>query len=493
MSYQLLTGATGLLGTYLLRDLLMAGTRVAVVVRPNRRQNVRQRVETLMTYWDETLGTKLPRPVVLEGDISQADLGLDAVSMRWVAEHVTGVIHNAASLSFVATSEDGEPYRSNIGGTRHVLEFCRSLGIRQFFHVSTAYIAGQRQGRVLETELDVGQELSNAYEESKLASEKMVREADFLDSPTVFRPGIIIGDSVTGYTTTYHGYYAALQLCNTIVKTFNADETGLVGAQKVRLALNGNETKHLVPVDWVSAVMAHVITHPEHHGQTYHLTPQHPVTIRMIRDILEETCHFYDTHLVGVGTTLDKMSEAESIFYEHIRVYNSYWKNDPSFDRTNTLKAAPHLPCPAVNRRRLVELSKIVIRDGFPSPSKRPVDPEFDSAAFFQQMVDQAARDPQYDEQDRSISLNLVGNGGGQWHLRIRQGNIVGAEIGLNDDSDALVEMTIDSFAQLVAGQKAISQLVAESLARTSQERAEEDLLSVLDQLSQQEVAGVQK
>ncbi|MBA4029405.1 MAG: hypothetical protein C0478_00550 [Planctomyces sp.] len=493
MSYQLLTGATGLLGTYLLRDLMMAGVRLAVVVRPNRRQNVRQRIETLLCHWDETLGITLPRPVVLEGDISQADLGLDGVSMRWAAEHVTGVIHNAASLSFVATSEDGEPYRSNIGGTRNVLDFCKTLGVRQFFHVSTAYIAGQRKGRVLETEVDVGQELSNPYEESKLASEKMVRDSEFLDNPTIFRPGIIIGDSVTGYTTTYHGFYAALQLCHTIARSFEPDETGLIGAQRVRLALNGDETKHLVPVDWVSAVMAHVITHPEHHGQTYHLTPQHPVTVRMIRDVLEETCHFYGATLEGFGRTIDNMSEAESIFYEHIRVYNSYWKNDPSFDRTNTLQAAPHLPCPAVDRHRLVELSKIVIRDGFPSPSKRPVDPALDSSSVFQPLLEQASRDSQFAECDRLVSLNLLGNGGGQWQLLTRQGVVVGAEVGLHDDSAAVVEMTVETFGELIAGRASFEQLLAEGQVRLSNGLGEDDCTAVLEQLAQLDLAGVPK
>ena len=41
------------------------------------------------------------------------------------------------------------------------------------------------------------------------------------------------------------------------------------------LELTGDEErKNYVPVDWVSAVMSHIYTHPEHHGQTYHLTPR---------------------------------------------------------------------------------------------------------------------------------------------------------------------------------------------------------------------------
>jgi len=452
MSYHLLTGATGLLGNYLLRDLLLANVPVAVIVRSNRRQTARQRVEAAMCVWDAELGYSLPRPVVLEGDIAQPDLGLDPLGVRWVADYCSTIIHNAASLTFHSTSEDGEPWRSNVGGVRNVLDFCRNTGIRRFHHVSTAYVAGLRQGTVLESELNVGQEFSNDYEQSKLEAETLVREADFLDSVTVFRPGIIIGDSQTGQTTTYHGYYAALQLSHTIVKAIPPDETGIVGGQKVRLTLTGTETKHLVPVDWVAAVMVHVITNPELHDKTYHLTPQHPVTTRMIRDVLEQAAGFYGATLTGVGDRPGDASEAEALFYEHIRVYNSYWKMDPIFDRTNTEAAAPHLPCPHVDRDLLYKLSKIVIEKDFPGPSKRPVEPDFDVESHLQPWLFQIAGDQPQSADERLLGLEVRGHGGGQWQLIVRGEQIVGLECGNHDDRKATCRLDVDTFAALARG-----------------------------------------
>lgn len=449
MSYHLLTGATGLLGNYLLRDLLRANVPVAVLVRPNRRQTARQRVEVAMCAWDAELGDSLPRPVVLEGDISDPDLGLDPLAVRWVAEYCSTVIHNAASLTFHSTSEDGEPWRSNVGGVKNVLELCRNTRIRKLHHVSTAYVAGLRQGTVLESELDVGQEFSNDYERSKCEAETLIREADFLDPVTVFRPAIIIGDSRTGHTTTYHGYYAALQLAHTLVKALHPDETGVVGGQSVRLTLTGTETKHLVPVDWVSAVMTHVMTHPELHAQTYHLTPQHPVTTRMIRDVLEQAAGFYGATLTGVGDRPGNASEAEALFYEHIRVYNSYWKMDPSFDRTNTEAAAPHLPCPHVDRDLLYRLSRIAIEKGFPSPAKRPVDPEFDVESHLQPLMDQVSDIPPQVSDKRLLGLEVRGHGGGQWQLIVRGEQIVGLEIGNHNDRQATCHLDVDTFAAL--------------------------------------------
>ena len=108
---------------------------------------------------------------MLEGDITEPDLGLDARSMRWVAENCDTMLHNAASLTFQSTSRHSEPWRSNVEGTRHVLDMCRNAGIRRFHHVSTAYVCGLRQGRILESETDVGQKMSNDYEQSKLQAE----------------------------------------------------------------------------------------------------------------------------------------------------------------------------------------------------------------------------------------------------------------------------------------------------------------------------------
>lgn len=293
----LLTGATGLLGRYLLKDLLLAEVPVAVVVRGNRRQSGSDRIESLMTTWEDFLERELPRPYIFEGDICEPFLGLDLDARHWIDQNCDSVLHNAASLNFVATSEDGEPYRSNVKGLQHVLDLCRETGIRDFHHVSTAYVAGLRTGRIMESELDLGQQLSNPYEESKMTAEMMVRSADFLSPPTIYRPAIIVGDSQTGFTSTFHGFYACLELAHTLVSSMGMAGTNSIGSgeTKTRISLDGTETKNFIPVDWVSEVISYLVTHPRHHGQTYHLTPRERVSTEMIRDVLEHAYAFKGT------------------------------------------------------------------------------------------------------------------------------------------------------------------------------------------------------
>jgi thioester reductase-like protein len=345
------------LGRYLLRDLTLANVPVAVVVRGNRRQSAEDRIESLMSTWEDFLERELDRPQVLEGDICEPFLGLDSDARHWVDQNCDSVLHNAASLSFVATSEDGEPYRSNIKGTQHVLDLCRETGIRDFHQVSTAYVAGLRTGRIMESDLDVGQQLSNPYEESKIAAEKLVRSADFLSPPTIYRPAIIVGDSETGFTSTFHGFYACLELAHTLVNSMGKLGTNTVGDTKTRISLDGTETKNFIPVDWVSEVITYLVTHRQHHGQTYHLTPRQRVSAGMIRDVLEHAYGFKGAEFSGYGKPIENPTEIEQLFYEQIRVYSSYWRDDPEFDTTNLDVACPHIPCPTMDRDLLDMLS----------------------------------------------------------------------------------------------------------------------------------------
>ncbi len=371
MSYHiLLTGATGLLGRYLVRDLLLADVPVAVVARRSRRTSAQDRVDALMATWEETLGRELPRPKVLDGDLCEPEFGLSDVDLDWVSENCDTVLHNAASLNFISTDPKGEPWLSNVQGTQNVLDVCRRTGIKDFHHVSTSYVCGLRNGRIMEDELDVGQTLGNDYEQSKVQAEKLVREADFLSPPTFYRPAIIVGDSQTGFTTTFHGFYAALNLASTLRKSLgNEDQTIHM---PTRVTLDGTESKNLVPVDWVSAVTAHIVTRPQFHGRTFHLTPTAPVTIRTIVEVLEKACGFKDTIFAGNGHVLENPTDVEQLFYEHIRVYNSYWRDDPTFDCTNTQEAAPHLPCPEIDKELLLKLAKAAIDMDFRWKDKVP-------------------------------------------------------------------------------------------------------------------------
>ena len=141
-----MTGATGLLGRYLLRDLLEAGVELVVLARSSRGRSAAERVAGIVAHWEQDSGLPLPLPTVIDGDLTAPLLGLNRDSLRLVERECDLLLNNAASLTFHSTSPEGEPFRSNVRGTQHALDLCQETGIRDFHHVSTAYVCGCRRG-----------------------------------------------------------------------------------------------------------------------------------------------------------------------------------------------------------------------------------------------------------------------------------------------------------------------------------------------------------
>lgn len=372
----LLTGATGLLGRFLLRDVSAQGRRVAVLVRGGTTAGAEARVDDLLRDWWEVAGVEVPRPVVLEGDITTPGLGLSATARDWVEANVDEVVHAAASLAFDRRERDGEPYASNVGGTARVLEFCRTTGIRRLHHVSTAYVCGLRRGRVLETELDVGQTPGNDYERSKIESERAVRAADWLDVLTVYRPSIVVGELVNGFTNTFHGFYRPLRIVQPFVESF-VQASLEPGSLLDVLGMTGAEHKNLVPVDWVSAVMSRIILDPALHGGTYHLTSTRPTGVGLLCRVFEQMVGEMAArpNAAGEGGPAPAFDPAllARLFGDQMQVYRAYWRDDPEFDVTATSRAVPDLPAPAIDEAIVRRLCRFAIEAGFRWPPVRDV------------------------------------------------------------------------------------------------------------------------
>ena len=265
-----------------------------------------------------------------------------------------------------------EPWLTNVTGTRNVLDLARETGIGHFHHVSTAYVCGLRGGVVREDELDVGQPFGNDYELSKVEAEKMVRSADHLASVTVYRPSIIVGDSRTGFTSTYHGFFAGLRLGHTLLTRVTIGSTSgpaLLGL----LGVNASDHKNFVPVDWVSQVIAQAVQTPEARGRTLHVTHPDPLPMLAVGRVIQEAVERYSQ----AASPDDPDLCDERWFADNLRtqldVYQSYFRNDPVFDRSNTEAIAGHIPCPPLDDATLLRMSKYAIETDF---GRRVVRPE---------------------------------------------------------------------------------------------------------------------
>ena len=350
--YTLLTGATGLVGSFLMRDMLARRESVAVLVRDGFQGNAR--VERFLQWCEAIRGDSLGRPVLFEGDINRSQLGLAAQQRHWIASNCHRVIHSAASLNFVNPRRDQEPWKTNVHGTRTLLEFCGQVGIKDFHYVSTAYVCGKKQGPVLEQELTAGQEFRNDYEQSKYLAETFVRQCDWIDPPTIYRPVVVTGDSRTGFSPSFHGLHSYLKLLDSLLKTIPTDSSGQKHVP-LRIALNGNERRNLVTVDWVSQVICELSELPAARGLTFHLAPQVPYTAQKFFDQAFQLFNCSGIQFTGAtenehsSNSRTAPSKFERAFLNHTSMYRDYERTDPVFDDANVRRFAGHIPCPAID------------------------------------------------------------------------------------------------------------------------------------------------
>ncbi|MEL7498826.1 MAG: SDR family oxidoreductase [Planctomycetota bacterium] len=444
--YTLLTGATGLLGSYLMRDLLLKGQRLAVLVRPKGKQQARERIEAILQMWETELQLRLPRPVILVGDVKQTNLGLSEKQTTWVAEFCDEIVHAAAVLTFHGPSRDQEPWATNLDGTKNVVRLANECKIRNLHYVSTAYVCGQRDSVVHESELATGQTFRNDYEQSKYEAECLIQQAEGFESKTIYRPAVIVGDSQTGYTSTYHGLFLYLRLMAMLVPSQEANEDGIIETP-IKLPMEGTEPRNLVPIDWVSKAISHLVTTPEAHGRTYHLTPDKCTNAR---EVIEYCYAYFNSRGVEFcgsesACDLDENDEFARKLFENTDIYSSYETSDPTYDKSNLVQFAGHLACPHIDQEMIFKFLDFGKAQNWGKRRSKPpqvtrwIESHLTEIALAAQKTMSALR-ISTNERSFHLGLDIYGPGGGQWQLTTIDGKFL-VTPGLPDESCPVLKL----------------------------------------------------
>jgi thioester reductase-like protein len=266
-----MTGFPGFLGSALLPRLLARreGVRAICLVQPQHTATAQHRIREIEAAHSHARH----RIELVAGDITAADLAIDPVS-RHLLEEVNEVWHLAAVYDLTVGHETAR--RVNVDGTARILEFCQSLPqLSRLQYVSTCYVSGRYEGEFAEDALDVGQTFLNHYESTKFEAELLVRKAMADGLPaTIYRPGIVVGDSRTGETQKYDGPYF---LAAFLRRQHGVAVVPAVGAvDRVRVSL--------VPRDFVVEAMDQLSVLDRSVGRTFALTDPNPPTVRQLVD-----------------------------------------------------------------------------------------------------------------------------------------------------------------------------------------------------------------
>jgi thioester reductase-like protein len=263
----LLTGATGFLGAYLLRDLLqLTHAHINCHVRAaDAATGIARVVENLRHYglWQDAF---LPRLSILPGDLRQPHLGLERVTWDRLAQSLDAIYNNGALLGFIAGYRELKP--SHVHPANEILRLASNGRPKTVHHVSSTAVfdsAAYRRQTIAESMNPVdNREIYLGYSQSKWVSETLMREAASRGLPvTIHRPAFISGSSIDG----------AFNTADFLARMFKAIiETGLVpGDLDAELDVS--------PVDYVSRSIVCLSLRPSSIGRTFHL--QHPRSIHI--------------------------------------------------------------------------------------------------------------------------------------------------------------------------------------------------------------------
>ena len=181
----LVTGATGLVGSHLLVQLLQENEEVKALFRSEKQI---EKVKNVFAFYNQT--ALFDKINWVKGDIT------DIPSLEIAFENVTNVYHCAALISFDPDDED-ELRKINIEGTANVVNCCIDFGIKKLCHVSSIATLGnpkEHETTITEETEWNPEELHSDYAITKYGAEMEVWRGHQEGLEVVIvNPGVIFG------------------------------------------------------------------------------------------------------------------------------------------------------------------------------------------------------------------------------------------------------------------------------------------------------------
>ena len=362
-----LTGATGFLGGHFLRYLLRCtATHVIALTRRSGNTPFDQRLAHLDRLHPG-------RIVCVEGDVGLPYLGLSEEAHALVAAQPIEVWHMAAITRFEEILREAI-FNVNLEGTRHVLNFARKLpDLKHLHHVSTAYVAGNGypSSPVPEAPLERPATFKNPYEESKYEAEQCVVHSDL--PWTIYRPSIILGESVSGLCDGQTVYNVAKML--RLAQKAGAREAlaqPKVETPRFRVVVDHGAAKNLIHVDDVVCRMLLIAAQPPKPGTCFHITHDVPTPMT---DLIAVIAALLDIPEYEAVQTLEgaPLSAAETVLERISGVFRPYMlTSDARFETGHADVTSGRLPLCPMSRRRLHFLMQSFLEQhyNFEAPSQ---------------------------------------------------------------------------------------------------------------------------
>ena len=252
----LLTGATGFLGGEI-AVLLSKSPRIRrlfCLVRAADAQTGADRLARVFKFHGDDYDSS--KVIAVVGDLGDKSLAQHLCGLEDL-RNVETIIHAAADTSF-SPVRAAAIERVNIGGTRQILSWSRTLpGLQTFLYVGTASICGTQlaNSHIHEDQSpDIGASHLVKYCYSKMVGEMEVRAAIPKEKLLIVRPSIVMGDSRSWKPRSYVILWALAVL----------DAIRLIPA-------NPHASVDVVPVDYAAKAITELLF-TSRNWTTYHIS-----------------------------------------------------------------------------------------------------------------------------------------------------------------------------------------------------------------------------
>lgn len=387
----LLTGGTGFVGSFLAYRLLQEGYKIFFLARRHKSQSAKKRIDEALGFIDPSAHFKNQYEVI-EGDITKYNLGIKHSEIKKIQGQIDEVWHLAASISFREENSD-KTYKINVEGTKNVLEFTAEMKIHRFQYFSTVFVCGNRLGRVYEDELDCGQKFRNPYERTKFEAEKLIKEWEkkhHLET-SIYRLSIVTGDSQSGKTLSFTGYYTFMRgfyvLQKRIYQRLRKNKeyyrkSGISATNGLlivpaRVPCFPQSTINITTIDYVVEMLYRLTNHKESIGKTFHVANQNPPQFVWLFDIGAKILGITGFQLINIknstdmstllpgARTSDVLRKIESDILYACGEYLPYISGEPVFDDSNMQRLLGHAMHPSVTKKLVERLLGYAMKTDF--------------------------------------------------------------------------------------------------------------------------------
>ncbi len=325
------TGFPGFLGSELIRELLgkHANLRVICLIQEKF-------LELAKNHRNQFLSEIADRIEFIVGDLTLPDLGLSSEFLKERTSEIKQIFHLAAIYDL--NVREDLAMKVNWEGTKNTLAFAnRCTNLERFHYVSTCYVSGRNQGVFKESDLIHQNQFNNFYESSKYLAEVEVQYAMKSGLPvTIYRPGVVVGDSKTGETQKFDGPYFVLQWL-----LRNPQSFALLPTIYTHDCDFNQSHLDLVPSDFVIQGIAYLSQLSESCGEVFQLADPQPLKVVDIlaefEKILEKKIYSASLPLWLARAALKYIPGLEKwLGIPHSAL--NYFAHPTHYDTSNTLK-----------------------------------------------------------------------------------------------------------------------------------------------------------